>query len=847
MEPEKKDKKMDELISAAIGREDLNFDFDKWKVEHAEEIREYESQRGEPGERHSAGRLFKLIRGSDVLRYAAVAAIVVGIFIGVPRLTGGLTSIAWADVAERFKSVPFFSAAIYIKEDVTAEPKQIELWMSREGKARLRTGTQVIFGDQGKVTRAFDIKTRAKVEADEHAGFLLQKLGSAKEFSLDSVIKVVFGGKMEDVTPLVNPDAVISRDMVVFDIQSTISPEWLRIWALRESRLPVRIKVWDPRNGDGTDVVFSYSREQAGEFFDPNAFELLLQSRQASSRANLAYAYLKDPGGRQITPEDMFAKSGFHIPQVRHVGITPEGAVWVIADKGSNQTPEGRSFHGFAEIEDDLGRDYRRIYASHRVDGDQSMDVFVPIDYPFDANLPGKITLSCKMADYDAQGREPLVGTVELTEWERDGFWPEGTIDATPQSLMTILAWRHAVPKDYAKVERILATIKGEPQSNTAALERERIRLRLLVSREKYEDAVTLGQRLMPLLEDDYRRWKGYASNPWVFTDYLRALACTKRLDEVKQVWGRIKAITPEVPDRLNKTARRHIEESMQSGFKTAARIIVPHLSREGHLTVEQINEMLGLDIKNDETFQYSSFWDWNPEFDKPKYKNWERRLGELAEYYKTHPLPDKRELLKQEREEEYAARFVKMPGIETHYAEPLNGKLRNYVYFYRYPESAGRVRIEAAIANIELGYDLVYKVGTEQPEKIEFVLDHFGLEVAEVNEPRRVWVAKHDGRNLKDYKEVKAPGKVTAMSSGGFDLEYLFRSLMDQQNRDAKADGPVIIDQTGLTEKVSLECPSFEGAEGLETARKWFAEEMGVTFTEEVRQMTTYVIRKRQ
>lgn len=846
MEPEKKDKKLDELISAAIGREELKFDFDKWKGEHGEEIRVYESQRAKSGEQRVASGLFRLIRGSDILRYAAVAAIVVGIFIGVPRLTGGLTTIAWADVAERFRSVPFFSAAIYIKEDVTGEPKQIELWMSRDGRTRIRTGTQVVFGDQGKVTKAYDIKTHSsKVEADERVSFLLQKLGSAKEFSLDSVIKVVFAGKLEDVTPLINPDAVISRDMVVFDIQSTIGPEWLRIWALRESKLPVRIKVWDPRYGDGTDVVFSYSREQSGEFFDPNAFAGLLQSRQASSRVNLAYAYLKDPGGRQITPEDMFEDSGFHMPQVRHVGITPQGAVWVIADKGHVRMPQGGVSYGFAEIEDDLGREYRRVYASHWVATDQSMDVFVPIDYPFDANVPGKITLSCRIDGYFGPASEPAE-KVELTEWQQDEMWPEGTIDSSAQKLATTLAQKHVEDRRYAEAERILATIQGAPEDDSAALTRERIRLRMLVSQKKYDDAVTLGKRLQPVLEQNYRRWKG-SSNPSDFTDYILTLACTKRVEEAKKVWSRLKAIEPEIPDRLNKRARQHIAEDVERSFVNAARIVVPHLSEKARLTVEQINEILGIDIKNDETFRHYTYWDWDPAYEKPIYKNWERHLGELAEYYMMHPLPEKMEILKREKDEEFGVRFTKMPGIETHYAEPLRRKLHAYIYYYKYPASAGRLRIEADVADIQLQHDLVYKAGIEQPEKIEFVLDYFGLEAVEVNEPRRVWVAKYDGRKLKDFKEVKTPGKLMAMTSGGFDLDYLFRSVMDHQNRDVQAKGPIIIDETGITEKVALECPSFEGPEGLDTARKWFAEEMGITFIEQVRTMTIYVIRKRQ
>jgi len=478
---------------------------------------------------------------------------------------------------------------------------------------------------------------------------------------------------------------------------------------------------------------------------------------------------------------------------------------------------------------------------------DRSKDVYVPLGYPFDANVPSKITLSCKMEKYEARGREPLVGTVVLTEWEQDKYWPEGAIDATAQSLATTLAWRHANAKRYAEAEKILATIKGEPGQDPGALTRERIRLRILVKEEKYEEAVAFGSGLIPAMEADYRKWNGYAPNVSNFTDYMVALACTKRVDEVKELWSRLKAIQPDIPDRLNKRAMQHITEDMDRNFKNAARIVVPHLSQKARLTVEQINEILGIDIRNDEDFRHYSFWDWNPEYEKPMYKNWERRLGELGKYYKSHPLPERLEILKREKDEEMVAHLTRMPGIETHYAEPLRRRFRDYVYFYKYPEAAGRLRMEDGLAEMKLQHDIVYKVGTKQPERIAFVIEHFGLEVVEVNEPRRVWVAKYDGRKLKDYKEVKAPGRMMAMSSGGFDLDFLFRNFMDHQNRDVQAKGPIIIDETGLTEKVALECPDFQGSKGLETARKWFEEEMGITFTEQVRTMTTYVIRKRR
>jgi hypothetical protein len=178
----------------------------------------------------------------------------------------------------------------------------MELWMSRTGKIRLRVGTHVIFGGGGVIEQAFDIKTRARAQPDKGATIFIKRIGQADEFSLDSIIRVMFGGQKQDVTPLINPDAVISEDLVVFDVELPGTPEWVRIWALRESRLPVRIRVWNPRDGDTTDAVFEYSKEQADEFFDPDAFENLLGTGRADNNMNLAYAFLKDSGGKTITP-----------------------------------------------------------------------------------------------------------------------------------------------------------------------------------------------------------------------------------------------------------------------------------------------------------------------------------------------------------------------------------------------------------------------------------------------------------------------------------------------------------------------------------------------------------------
>ncbi|MCF7972989.1 MAG: hypothetical protein K9N55_04160 [Phycisphaerae bacterium] len=802
---------------------------------------------------------------SPVTKLAFAAVLVTAAIFGFQHV--GSSSIAWADVVAQFNAVPYFSATVYIKEDVASDPKQMEVWMSRDRRTRIRIGTQVVFGNKGHVIKTFDFQQRQVAAPDPYAEQFMERLSRVEPFSLDAVIRVMFQGDMQDVTPLVNPDAVISQDMVVFDIDLPGTPEWVRIWALRESRLPVRFKIWDPRSGDGTDVVFEYANEQSDAFFDPNAFETQLQGRQNRSPVNMAYANLKDPGGKAMTPEDMFAQSGYHLPDIKQVGITPDGAVWIIADKGRNRMPDGRNVYGFSRLEDDLDREYVRVYASHVTLADQSQQVFVPAGYPFDQRIPGKLIVICEADDGRVRVEHELIGTVELTQWQQDQSWPDDTIRDPENTFRLSMAWKHCAQKRYDEAEKILVTIPGTPNESRMALERERVRLRMLFIQAAYAEAVAMGDGLMPAMKKEYQRWKGSSADPSLFTDYLTALACLGQVDRVKDLWQEIKATKPELSATLNRLAREHIAESTAYSFELCLRTMVPQMSQKAHLSIEQLDALFDIDIKHNEAFTHLGFWDWNPEFDQPEYKNWERHLADLSEYFQTHALPENMVLLERDKKEALKANQYKMPNIASHYVHNFDTHLKAYLKTYRYPESAGRVRIEAHIPEVILNHDLIYKPETPYHEMLRFLMDHFGLEVVEVNEPRTVWVAHYDGRALKDFKQVKAPvsprvrdangqlkaGVMSSSSSGGWDVSYLFQRFMRDQNSECKATGILIHDETGLAKiqedtgmgpRLSRECPCWTGPDAPAIARKWFGDEFGITFTEETRTVTTYVIR---
>ena len=118
---------------------------------------------------------------------------------------------------------------------------------------------------------------------------------------MDTILKGISRGKVVNQTPVLNPNAAISEDMVVFDMDTgeDYTPQWFRIWALKKSRLPVRIRMWDPRDASMVEMVLDYNRPQSEVFFDPKSFAAALTSVR-TDQLNLAYLNLQDAGGRGL-------------------------------------------------------------------------------------------------------------------------------------------------------------------------------------------------------------------------------------------------------------------------------------------------------------------------------------------------------------------------------------------------------------------------------------------------------------------------------------------------------------------------------------------------------------------
>ena len=527
---------------------------------------------------------------------ACMAAVILGAIFG-----GGGTP-TWAEVVEEFKSVDFLNVNLYYKENALAEPKQIEVWLGRGGKIRGRFEHTIFFAERGEILKVFDLHTRGEIEPHPMLGFLLPLAGVEETFSLNNLLQGV-PGELSGLIPVPNENADAAEDLVVFDVTSGRTPEWVRIWALKESRLPVRFRFWDPRQCESTDAVFSYSKDQPENFFDPAAFEKALHEKprvhSSGSAANVAYALLKDPGGRPYTPADIHTISGYHMPTVEDAGMTPDGIVWIVAGRAENCMPDSASFYGFAELRDDLGRAYIHNFVKHEASADRSYDLYIPLDYGPGTERPAVLTAVCKVESehpYAAKYNE-TIGTVEITEWKRDAPFPDEFSPRQQEMWHPLIALADHLfrEKQWDRLEEILDAIPGDPANDKSALIREQIRLESRGRRKDYDAVIQIAEALMPVMRE--KIYASYNRSTFAFEEYILALISTGRREEAKRAFEGMRAELTH--------SRLEIYNGELENFAMT-------LSNRIHMTVDEIGGFLDIDVKTDGRLEHFTGWDWH-------------------------------------------------------------------------------------------------------------------------------------------------------------------------------------------------------------------------------------------
>ena len=223
---------------------------------------------------YSLSKIRRFIMENPMTKFAAAAVIIIAVLIGVNPLGSSKTNVLWADVAERFESVPFFHLTMYIGDETSTETRKIEIWKSQDSRVRAHEGNTVVFADFSKEESKiiiFDRSTKEPVNSNGNAPMFLTLLCRQGQFSLDTLTDS-FPPGVNGITPIETVDTAASRETVIFEARHETTPERLTIWALRESKLPIRVCFNDPRKNEYGDFFFDYSQQKEAKFFDPKAF-----------------------------------------------------------------------------------------------------------------------------------------------------------------------------------------------------------------------------------------------------------------------------------------------------------------------------------------------------------------------------------------------------------------------------------------------------------------------------------------------------------------------------------------------------------------------------------------------
>ena len=314
MKPDKSDKKIDELISRAIGCERPTFDFNKWQEDHQKEIQTYKAQAKKPSDSVESSEIWRKIMKSPITKLAAAAVIIITIL-------GGINF--WPDSSENKKWWLDPSAAW--GRDILAELDIIEavscrertMWIGPDRTTHTSSTWNIFYVSHDSYRRdIYDGDLLREIQwyvpdgndmIQHYVRFDLKCYGATRHKGSfgkrDPVERMRFYVKVLDNTDKLLGEKVIeAHNCVGFEISASKygdnPEEWLdRIWFDIDTRLPVLMEQERacPRDKTQTDFHphitvrdrFDYNQELPADTFIPyEAPEGFINAHPDEIRAN---------------------------------------------------------------------------------------------------------------------------------------------------------------------------------------------------------------------------------------------------------------------------------------------------------------------------------------------------------------------------------------------------------------------------------------------------------------------------------------------------------------------------------------------------------------------------------
>jgi len=827
----------------------------------AAHVRQQESKLLQRESRHPAS--WWLWPGVSIAGAAAIAMVLFTIFVS--------PSVSWAQVVERFRALPYFAVTVYVSQNPEQPPEKIELWAAHDHRTRVHYRGLIFFGQADKGVRVLRAESGQEIPLEELNGKrgdeefrknfpaidvalgVHESLRQMPNFSLDELLRT-FSGKREDLQPVPNVDASIAVDMQVFDLVTKQSPEWIRLWVLKKSELPVRIRSINPSFGNQIEAIFDYFTAMPDEAFDPAKVQSAIRAKQGS--ANRLYALLKDPGGRPLTPEDLFAKAGLHLPQLATVGRTAEGVVWVQSHKGENRSADGRRFDGWGKLRDNLGQEYLRVWAGQRLEGDIHEEYFIPLNYGAGYQKPASYTLTCwdREDDYShSYWRDrptTIVGSVEVKQWTEGASVPklfDDQLGLDNAGFTRRLLSHLASLEEWERFDALAATIPGAPEDNSLALFRDMKLTEKLDKIRQYEQAAAVRARLFPLVKVEHR-----APDEWeLIESHLSDLVRAGQREAARPLANRF---VTDLPVQREIHIGRFIYKLHEAGMSLDD---IRKFFDEDVLNLPRVKEDLGRMSAFHDEIQNSS--------NDPRYAAWREYVEKLAARYRDQAPSAECEFI----ESDFVAPSGQAGGLL-----PLPGHPGYSVGIWapvppqtlRYSAAAYR-KLDPSLITVSPNVKetkaaiCVYRTTTNSTDTWEAYLKFQGINTVEKSTTRTVLVAQYNGQILPNCFQVTPLncsqfGTTLVRDSGGMqnNTTNVLENFAEAMNFGLVENDPrrtIILNETGLPDEpganqsaanvcLVYDTAFWAGPEATLMATDWFRNNFGITFHKEERALKT-------
>ncbi len=288
-----------------------------------------------------------------------------------------ISSVAWADVVTAMNHVDHFHATAWADEPHNANmPKmyKIDMYYRSPGHFRAQGFDHVQFRN-GETSRIFDADERKWIEQQDTRFQLIpdRYIHTLEEKGmLDALLHMMFRGDPPQGKPVKSATVAASAGIEVFDYSHDATMQWARIWVLKESRLPIRMKLYQPNYEDFLLVTFDYTDPQPESFFDPDHFDEIIKQRNLYQVGQIMRAGAEKLEGKPVGLEQLYdPESGIHMPEFVAIESADSGDLLITAKHANNRKPNGSMYAASysEQLFDNWGNTYYRIAPSmHRYD-----------------------------------------------------------------------------------------------------------------------------------------------------------------------------------------------------------------------------------------------------------------------------------------------------------------------------------------------------------------------------------------------------------------------------------------------------------------------------------------------